>query len=55
MSRKATPDDVDLINAVLVQQSRLGEIDRDELAEIITEARAAKAPKALAREYFADA
>ena len=41
-------------NAVLVQQSRLGEIDRDELAEIITEAWAARAPKKLAREYLAE-
>ena len=37
-------------NAVLVQQSRLGEIDRDELAEIITDAWAARAPRALARK-----
>lgn len=41
-------------NAVLVQQSRLGEIGRDELAEIITEAWATKAPKKLVREFFAD-
>ena len=40
-------------NAVLVQQSRLGEIDRDELVEILTEAWACRAPKRLAREYFA--
>lgn len=39
-------------SAVLVQQSRLGEISRDELAEIITEAWAAKAPKRLAREHL---
>lgn len=39
-------------NAVLVQQSRLGEIDRDELAEIITDAWLAKAPKALARKFL---
>ena len=31
-------------NAVLVQQSRLGELDRDELAEIITDAWAAGRP-----------
>jgi hypothetical protein len=42
-------------NAVLVQQSRLDEIDRDELAEIITDAWAAKAPKALVREHLGDA
>jgi hypothetical protein len=39
-------------NAVLVQQSRLGEIDRDELAEVITDAWAARAPKRLVREHF---
>ena len=39
-------------NAVLVQQSRLGEVERDELTEIITEAWASRAPKRLAREYF---
>lgn len=39
-------------NAVLVQQSRLGEMDRDELAEILTEAWAAKATKTLAKKYF---
>ncbi|MEI5674061.1 MULTISPECIES: MmcQ/YjbR family DNA-binding protein [unclassified Nocardioides] len=37
-------------NAVLVQQSRLGELGRAELAEIITDAWAARAPKKLARE-----
>ncbi len=41
-------------NAVLVQQSRLGEISRDELVEVITEAWAHRAPKRLAREIFAD-
>ncbi|MEO7122054.1 MAG: MmcQ/YjbR family DNA-binding protein [Lacisediminihabitans sp.] len=40
-------------NAVLVQQSRLGEIEREQLVEIITEAWAAKAPAGLVREYFA--
>lgn len=39
-------------NAVLVQQSRLGELGRDELAEIITDAWAAKAPKRLVKNYF---
>ncbi|WP_035917517.1 MmcQ/YjbR family DNA-binding protein [Knoellia sinensis] len=39
---------------VLVRLSRLGEIDRDELEEIITEAWAAKAPKKLAREFFGE-
>jgi hypothetical protein len=38
--------------AVLVQQSRLGEISRDELEEIITDAWAAKAPKRLVREHL---
>jgi len=39
-------------NAVLVQQSRLGELDRDELVEIITDAWAARAPKRLVREHL---
>jgi hypothetical protein len=39
--------------AVLVQQSRLGEVGRDELAEIITDAWLAKAPPALAKAYLA--
>lgn len=39
-------------NAVLVQQSRLGEMDRDELAEIITDAWAARAPRTLAKKYL---
>ena len=40
-------------NAVLVQQSRLGEISRDELAEVITDAWLATAPKKLVREFLA--
>jgi hypothetical protein len=40
-------------NAVLVQESRLGELDRDALAEVLTEAWACKAPKRLVKEYFA--
>ncbi len=39
-------------NAVLVQLSRLGEISRDELEEIITDAWIAVAPKKLAREML---
>jgi hypothetical protein len=39
-------------NAVLVQQSRLGEVTRDELAEVITEAWLATAPKRLVREFL---
>lgn len=39
-------------NAVLVQQSRLREIERQQLVEIITEAWAAKAPARLVDEYF---
>ena len=38
--------------AVLVQQSRLGEISRDELAEIITDAWVKRAPKRLVREHL---
>ena len=41
-------------NAVLVQLSRLGEVDRDELAEIITDAWATRAPKRLSKAYFAE-
>jgi hypothetical protein len=37
---------------VLVRLSRLGEIGRDELAEIITEAWAARAPKKLVHEHL---
>lgn len=39
-------------NAVLVQQSRLGELGRAELAEIITDAWAARAPKRLVKEHL---
>jgi hypothetical protein len=39
-------------NAVLVQQSRLGEISRQELEEIITDAWACKAPKRLVEEHL---
>jgi hypothetical protein len=38
-------------NAVLVQLSRLGEVTRDELAEVITEAWLATAPKALVKQF----
>lgn len=41
-------------NAVLVQQSRLGELTHDELAEVITDAWACRAPKRLAREHLGD-
>ena len=39
---------------MLVQQSRLGEVSRDELAEIITDAWLTKAPKALAKSFLAE-
>lgn len=39
-------------NAVLVQQSRLGEITLEELREVLTDAWLAVAPKRLAREHF---
>jgi hypothetical protein len=39
-------------NAVLVQQSRLGELSRQELEEIITDAWASKAPKKLVKEHL---
>lgn len=39
-------------NAVLVQQARLGEMGRDELAEVITDAWLARAPRSLARTFL---
>lgn len=41
------------VNAVLVQQSRLGEVTRDELAEIIEDAWLAVAPARLRKAYLA--
>jgi hypothetical protein len=41
-------------NAVLVQLSRLGEMSRDELAEVITDAWCACAPKSLVKTYLSD-
>ena len=38
--------------AVLVQASRLGELDVDELREVIVDAWCAKAPKRLVKEHF---
>ncbi|MDN4175506.1 MmcQ/YjbR family DNA-binding protein [Nocardioides sp. SOB77] len=38
-------------SAVLVSQSRLGEIDVEELREVLTDAWAARAPKRLVREH----
>lgn len=49
-----TIDHFKSFNAVLVQQSRLGEIGRAELAEVITDAWATRAPKSLVKKYFAD-
>jgi hypothetical protein len=40
-------------NAVLLQQSRIGEIDVDELREVLTDAWLAVAPKSLARRLLA--
>ena len=40
-------------NAVLVQQSRLGEVTRDELAEVLTDAWVATAPRKLVEEFLA--
>jgi len=42
-------------NAVLVQLSRLGEIGRDELAEVITDAWRTCAPKSLVKTYSENA
>jgi hypothetical protein len=39
-------------NAVLVQQSRLGELSRDELSEVITDAWLATAPKKLVKAFL---
>jgi hypothetical protein len=39
-------------NAVLVQQSRLGELSVDELREVVAEAWAVRAPKRLVQQYF---
>ena len=41
-------------DAVLVQQSRLGEVDVDELREIITDAWARRAPKRLVKAHLGD-
>lgn len=41
-------------SAVLVRLSRLGEITRQELVEVITDAWAAKAPRKLAREHLGE-
>lgn len=41
-------------NAVLVRQSRLGEISREELAEVITDAWRACAPKSLVAKFRAE-
>ncbi|KRF11551.1 hypothetical protein ASG90_17680 [Nocardioides sp. Soil797] len=49
-----TIDHFDGFKAVLVQESRLGEIELDELTEIITDAWAAKAPKRLVKKFFAE-
>lgn len=42
-------------NAVLVRESRLGELERDQLAEVLIEAWACRAPRKLVSEYFATA
>lgn len=44
----------DNFNAVLVRQSRLAEIDVDELTEVITDAWRAVAPKSLVKKHFPD-
>ncbi|CAA9393564.1 MAG: hypothetical protein AVDCRST_MAG60-1697 [uncultured Nocardioides sp.] len=41
-------------NAVLVQQSRLGELSLDELTEVIHDAWLAVAPRRLAKDFLAD-
>ena len=49
-----TIDHFDNYPAVLVQQSRLGELSLDELTEVIHEAWLAVAPKRLAKEFLSD-
>lgn len=49
-----TIDHFSRTNAVLVRQSRLGEITRDELAEVITDAWAARAPRRLVRQHLGE-
>ena len=41
-------------NAVLVQRSRLGEVDVEELREVLTDAWLAVAPKSLAKRFLQD-
>ena len=43
----------ELTKDALVQESRLGELEVDELEDILTDAWACKAPKKLVDEYFA--
>ena len=40
-------------NAVLVRLSELGQVTRDELAEVVEDAWLARAPKRLAKEWLA--
>jgi hypothetical protein len=40
-------------NAVLLQQSRIGEVDVDELREVLTDAWVAVAPRSLAKKFLA--
>jgi len=40
-------------NAVLLQQSRIGEVDVDELREVLTDAWLAVAPRSLAKRFLA--
>jgi len=64
VEKQALVDDPDLpfftidhfrnFDAVLVQQSRLGEVDVDELREILTDAWARRAPKRLVRQHLDD-
>ena len=48
-----TIDHFNGFNAVLVQQSRLGEVTHEELAEVIADAWVATAPKKLVKEFLA--
>ena len=49
-----TIDHFNGFNAVLLQLSRIGELDLAELTEVLTDAWASQAPKALVREHLGD-
>lgn len=48
-----TTDHFNGYNAVLIRESELGRLSKDELAEVLTDAWLAKAPKTLAKQWLA--